>query len=98
MDRRLDYVINVVISVNDLAKAKPKVFAKGLAVSGPGYMAWPIPKNSPQLLAYMTRFMNHMKETGKLAELQKKWFGETYDNLPTEAITSPEQFHKLAGL
>ncbi len=41
--------------------------------------------------------MNHMKETGKLAELQK-WFGETYDNLPTEAITSPEQFHKLAGL
>ena len=97
-NKRLDYVINVVISVNDLAKAKPKVFAKGLAVSGPGYMAWPIPKNTPQLLAYMTRFMNHMKETGKLAELQKKWFGETYDNLPTEAITSPEQFHKLAGL
>ncbi|MCS5880462.1 transporter substrate-binding domain-containing protein [Klebsiella variicola subsp. variicola] len=97
-NKRLDYVINVVISVNDLAKAKPKVFAKGLAVSGPGYMAWPIPKNSPQLLAYMTKFMNHMKETGKLAELQKKWFGETYDNLPTEAITSPEQFHKLAGL
>ena len=97
-NKRLDYVINVVISVNDLAKAKPKVFAKGLAVSGPGYMAWPIPKNSPQLLAYMTKFMNHMKETGKLAELQKKWFGETYDDLPTEAITSPEQFHKLAGL
>lgn len=48
-------MINVVISVNDTAKAKPKVFAKGLAVSGPGYMAWPIPKNSPQLLAYMTR-------------------------------------------
>ncbi len=70
-NKRLDYVINVVISVNDLAKAKPKVFAKGLAVSGPGYMAWPIPKNSPQLLAYMTKFMNHMKETGKLAELQK---------------------------
>ncbi|MFN2826696.1 hypothetical protein, partial [Escherichia coli] len=21
-----------------------------------------------------------------------------YDDLPTEAITSPEQFHKLAGL
>lgn len=33
-NKRLDYVINVVISVNDLAKAKPKVFAKGLAVSG----------------------------------------------------------------
>lgn len=58
-------------------------------------MAWP----SEKLAAAadpMTKFMNHMKETGKLAELQKKWFGETYDNLPTEAITSPEQFHKLA--
>ena len=38
------------------------------------------------------------KETGKLAELQKKWFGETYDDLPNVPITSPEQFHKLAGL
>ena len=45
----------------------------------------------------MTKFMNHMTETGKLAELQKKWFGETYD-LPKEPITSADQFHKLAGL
>ncbi|WP_313488333.1 transporter substrate-binding domain-containing protein [Pseudescherichia sp.] len=97
-NKRLDYVINVVISVNDLVKAKPKVFAKGLAVSGPGYMAWPIPKNSPELLAYMTKFTNHLRETGRLKALQMKWFGETYDDLPTEPITSAEQFHKLAGL
>ncbi|WP_312671067.1 transporter substrate-binding domain-containing protein [Pseudescherichia sp.] len=97
-NKRLDYVINVVISVNDLVKAKPKVFAKGLAVSGPGYMAWPIPKNSPELLAYMTKFINHLHETGRLKALQMKWFGETYDDLPNEPITSAEQFHKLAGL
>lgn len=97
-NKRLDYVINVVISVNDLVKAKPKVFAKGLAVSGPGYMAWPIPKNSPELLAYMTKFINHLRESGRLKELQMKWFGETYDDLPNEPITSAEQFHKLAGL
>ena len=97
-NKRLDYVINVVISVNDLVKARPKVFAKGLAVSGPGYMAWPIPKNSPELLAYMTKFTNHLRETGRLKELQMKWFGETYDNLPNEPITSADQFHKLAGL
>jgi len=97
-NKRLDYVINVVISVNDLVKARPKVFAKGLAVSGPGYMAWPIPKNSPELLAYMTKFINHLRETGRLKELQMKWFGETYDDLPNEPITSAEQFHKLAGL
>lgn len=97
-NKRLDYVINVVISVNDLVKARPKVFAKGLPVSGPGYMAWPIPKNSPELLAYMTKFINHLRETGRLKELQMKWFGETYDDLPNEPITSADQFHKLAGL
>jgi len=97
-NKRLDYVINVVISVNDLVKARPKVFAKGLAVSGPGYMAWPIPKNAPALLAYMTKFTTHLRETGRLKELQMKWFGETYDNLPNEPITSADQFHKLAGL
>ncbi|WEJ86395.1 transporter substrate-binding domain-containing protein [Kluyvera intermedia] len=96
-NKRLDYVINVVISVNDLVKAKPKVFAKGLPVSGPGYMAWPMPKSSPELLAYMTKFTEHMRATGQLAALQKKWFGETYDDLPTEPITSAAQFHKLAG-
>lgn len=96
-NKRVDYVVNVVISINDLVKAKPKVFAKGLPVSGPGYMAWSIPKSSPQLLAFITQFINHMAETGKLAELQKKWFGEAYD-LPKEPITSAEQFHKLAGL
>lgn len=97
-NKRLDYVINVVISVNDPVKARPKVFAKGLAVSGPGYMAWPIPKSSPELLAYMTKFTNHLRETGRLKALQMKWFGETYDDLPTEPITSAAQFHKLAGL
>lgn len=97
-NKRLDYVINVVISVNDLVKARPKVFAKGLPVSGPGYMAWPIPKSSPELLAYMTKFTDHLRETGRLKELQMKWFGETYDNLPSEPITSADQFHKLAGL
>lgn len=65
-------MINVVISVNDTAKAKPKVFAKGLAVSGPGYMAWPIPKKLAAAAGLYDGFMNHMKETGKLAELQKK--------------------------
>ena len=97
-NKRVDYVLNVVVSVNDLVKAKPKVFAKGLPVSGAGYIGWPIPKDSPELLAYMTQFINHLRETGRLAELQKKWFGESYADLPDVAITNAEQFHKLAGL
>lgn len=95
---RLDYVINAVISVNDLVKTRGDVFEKGQAVSGGGFVSWPVPKNNPQLLAFLNGFVKHLKETGKLHELQVKWFGEPFDNLPDGAITSVEQFHKLANL
>ncbi|SOE46204.1 transporter substrate-binding domain-containing protein [Orrella dioscoreae] len=95
---RLDYVINGIVSVNDLVKARPKVFEKGVAVSGDGFAAWPIPKNNPALLAYMAGFMKHVRDSGRLAELQKKWFGDAFPNLPAEPITTVEQFHTLAGL
>ena len=95
---RLDYVINAVISVNDLVKTRGDVFEKGQAVSGGGFVSWPVPKNNPQLLAFLNGFVKHLKETGKLHELQVKWFGESFDNLPDGAITSVEQFHKLANL
>lgn len=95
---RLDYVVNAVISVNDLVKARPEVFEKGQAVSGNGFVAWPVPKNSPELLKFLNGFVKHLKDTGKLKELQMKWFGESFDHLPDEAITTAEQFHQLAGL
>lgn len=95
---RLDYVINAVISVNDVVKTRGDVFEKGQAVSGGGFVSWPVPKNNPQLLAFLNGFVKHLKETGKLHELQVKWFGEPFDNLPDGAITSVEQFHKLANL
>lgn len=95
---RLDYVINGIVSVNDLVKARPKVFEKGVAVSGDGFAAWPIPKNNPALLAYMAGFMKHVRDNGRLAELQKKWFGDAFPGLPAEPITTVEQFHTLAGL
>lgn len=95
---RLDYVINAVISVNDLVKKHPNVFAKGQVVSGKGFVAWPVPKDSPELLEFLNGFVKHLKETGKLRELQIKWFGQPFDNLPDTAITSIKQFHQLAGL
>lgn len=92
---RLDYVIDAVIPANTLVASKPDLFAKGQAVSGPGFVSWPIPKRSPELLAYMTGFMKHMRESGQLAELQKKWFGESFPNMPQTPIKSVDQFHDL---
>lgn len=95
---RLDYVVNALISVNDLIKTRGDTFAKGIAVSGDGFAAWPVSKQSPELLEFFTGFMNHIRDNGRLAELQTKWFGEAFPTLPKEPIKSVEQFHSLAGM
>ncbi|WP_082659779.1 transporter substrate-binding domain-containing protein [Aureimonas sp. AU40] len=95
---RLDYVVNALISINDLVKNRGDVFEKGIAVSGAGFAAWPMPKESPELLEFATAFMKEVRDNGRLAALQAKWFGEAFPDLPTEPVTEVDQFHKLAGL
>lgn len=95
---RLDYVIDSAVPANTLVASRPDVFARGPAVSGAGYVSWPIPKSSPALLEYMTDFLAHLRNSGRLAELQEKWFGESFPDLPTEPLTSVDQFHELTGL
>lgn len=95
---RLDFVIDSAVPVNVLVSSRPDVFAQGPAVSGPGYVSWPIPKNSPELLEFMTEFLAEMRDSGRLAELQETWFGESFPDLPQEPLTSVEQFHELAGI
>ena len=97
-NQRLDYVINALISINDLVKNRGDVFEKGIAVSGDGFAAWPIPKESPELLEFATGFMTLIRDNGRLAELQEKWFGETFPTLPIVPIEEVDQFHELAGM
>jgi polar amino acid transport system substrate-binding protein len=95
---RLDYAVNGIINATALVKERGNVFAIGQPVSGAGFHAWPVPKANEDLLAYLTQFVAHLRQTGKLAELQKKWFGTTFPDLPTQPIRSFEQYKKLAGL
>jgi polar amino acid transport system substrate-binding protein len=95
---RLDYAVNGIINATALVKERGKVFAIGQPVSGAGFHAWPVPKGNEELLAYLNGFVAHLRNTGRLAELQKKWFGTTFPDLPTEPIRSYEQYKKLAGL
>ena len=95
---RLDYAVNGIINATALVKERGNIFAIGQPVSGAGFHAWPVPKANEDLLAYLTGFVAHLRKTGKLAELQKKWFGTTFPDLPTEPIRSFEQYKKLAGL
>lgn len=95
---RLDYAVNALISVNDLVKTRGDTLAKGIAVSGAGFAAWPVPKNSPELLTFLSGFMDQIRANGRLAALQTKWFGEAFPDMPKEPITNVEQFHTLAGM
>ncbi|QJQ95922.1 MULTISPECIES: transporter substrate-binding domain-containing protein [Halomonadaceae] len=95
---RLDFVVDAVVPLNDLVSVRGDTFAMGQAVSGPGFASWPVPKNSPELLEYLTDFMTEMRESGRLAELQEKWFGQSFDDLPHVPITTVEEYHEMAGM
>jgi polar amino acid transport system substrate-binding protein len=95
---RLDYAINSVVSASVLVREKPKVFALGEATTGPGFIGWPVAKGNDAVLEFLSGFVKHLRESGKLKALQQKWFGMTLLDLPTEPITSVEQLRKLSAV
>ena len=97
-NKRIDYVVNSIINANSLIKERGAVFAMGQPVSGAGFHAWPVPKGNDELLNYLNQFVAHLRSSGKLAELQTKWFGTAFPNLPKEPIKSFDQYKKLAGM
>jgi polar amino acid transport system substrate-binding protein len=80
---RVDYVVNTVINLQTLVAEKP-IFEVGQAVSGPSFPAWAVAKDSKELLAFLNEFIAKEKASGRFAELQKKWFGDAFPNLPVK--------------
>ena len=81
---RVDYVVNTVVNLQTLVVEKPGVFELGQAVSGKSYPAWAVAKGNTELLNFLNGFIAKEKETGRFAVLQKKWFGDSFPNLPTK--------------
>jgi len=81
---RVDYVVNTVINLQTLVAEKPGVFELGQAVSGKSFPAWAVAKGNTELLTFLNGFIAKQKESGRFAELQKKWFGEAFPNLPVK--------------
>ena len=94
---RLDYAVNSVINAATMVKERSDTFALGEATSGLGFIAWPVPKGNDDLLAFLGEFVNHLHETGKLYELQEKWFGASFPDLPRISVTTVEQFKELTA-
>ncbi len=81
---RVDYVVNTIINIKALVAEKPAVFEVGQAVSGPSFPAWAVAKDNAELVEFLNGFIAKEKENGRFAELQKKWFGESFPNLPVK--------------
>lgn len=82
--KRLDFVVNTYLNLQDLVTKRPGVFALGQAVSKPIYIAWATTKDNTSLLKFMDDKIAAAKKDGTMAALQKKWFGTTFDNLPVD--------------
>jgi polar amino acid transport system substrate-binding protein len=79
---RVDYVVNVWLSLQTIAKEKPDTFEVGQAVSKPTYIAWPVVKSNTELLAFMNAFLLGARKDGTMYALQKKYFNTTYEHMP----------------
>jgi polar amino acid transport system substrate-binding protein len=79
---RVDYVVNVWLSLQTIAKEKPDTFEVGQAVSKPTFIAWPVVKGNTELLAMMNAFLLGARKDGTMYALQKKYFDTTYEHMP----------------
>lgn len=94
---RLDFAVNSVVAAATMVSKRSDVFELGEATAGLGFIAWPVKKGNDDLLNYLAGFVDHMRASGKLAELQEKWFGTSFPELPKVTITSAEQFKQLTS-
>ncbi len=63
-------------------RRQPGVFKTVGEVGEPRLLAWVAHPKDPEIRVFINQTLDEMRASGKLAELQKKWFGETL-NLPT---------------
>ncbi len=83
---RTDYVVNVWLSLQTIAKEKPDTFEVGQAVSKPTYVAWPVLKGNDALHGLINKFLLGARKDGSMYALQKKYFSTTYEHMPVEPV------------
>jgi len=79
---RTDAVVNTEINLRSLIKEKPGVFALGEAVAKPVYIAWALKKGNKDTAKLIDDALMATRKSGKMYELQKKWFGTTFTDMP----------------
>lgn len=60
-------------------KAEPDVYEMLSTIGDKRYVTWATRKEDQDLLNFLNEEIEKLKKSGKLAELQQKWFGTTWD-------------------
>lgn len=81
---RLDAVVNTEINLRSLAKERPGVFEVGHAIAKPVYIAWAIQKGNTDFAKLIDDALLATRKSGKMYELQMKWFGTSFKDMPAE--------------
>jgi polar amino acid transport system substrate-binding protein len=87
----VDAVVNSLPNLAPLVKERPETFAIGLPPFGPAtYFAWVGRKDedSASLVKFISDGIVRLNKNGRMAELQKKWFGFTMD-VPADEFRPP---------
>lgn len=85
---RIDFVVNVWLSLQTIAKEKPDTFEVGQAVSEPTFIAYPLVKGNAELRTAINDFLLGARKDGSMYALQKKYFETTYEKMPEVASAS----------
>ena len=81
---RLDAAVNTEINLRSLIKERPGVFALGEAVAQPVFIAWAIKKGNKDFAKLIDDAIIATRKSGKMYELQQKWFGTTFKDMPND--------------
>jgi polar amino acid transport system substrate-binding protein len=79
---RTDAVVNTEINLRSLIEERKGVFALGQAIAKPVYIAWALKKGNTDTVKVIDDALLALRQNAKMYELQQKWFGTTFKEMP----------------
>ncbi|AJY77481.1 hypothetical protein VN24_03830 [Paenibacillus beijingensis] len=76
---RVDAVVNTKANLASILKKQPDTFEMVDTFGNKMWISWVVRKEDKELLDFINEKILEMKSSGKLAELQTKWFGYTME-------------------
>jgi len=85
-NRQVDAVTSLLASLRALEARQPKVYeVVGPVIAGREYLGWACRPEDIKLRDYLSSKIKELRDSGKLAEMQQKWFGFTTE-LPDSGV------------